>query len=142
MNPNHLALYSKEIEITVRLSDVDLAGHVHNSKYLDYFESGRMAFLGEFIPEEHDWTVHGLILARNELDYLTPLRLNDQVNIEVSCSSIGNKSFTLEYVLRIIRGSERIPCCKGKSVMVCFDYQKKQTIGIPEEWRQELEKRQ
>ncbi len=127
--------------MTVRFSDIDLAGHVHNAQYLNYFEAGRMAFLGEFVPTEHEWFKESLILARNEVNYLQPIRLADEVVIDVSCQNIGQKSFTLAYDMFIVNGEQETPCCTGTSTMVCYNYQEKRSIKIPEHWRNELEKR-
>ena len=135
-------MFVKKTQIPIRLSDVDLAGHVHNSKYLDYFEAGRMAYMADFVPADHDWKALGLILARNVLDYLAPVRLNDDASINVWCSAVGRKSFTLEYEMHVTRDSTEVPVCREKSVMVCFDYHAQQTIAIPDGWRQELENRQ
>ena len=40
-----------------------------------------MELLKRFIPADHDWRTEGLILARNEVDYRTPVRLTDRMQI-------------------------------------------------------------
>ena len=46
--------------ITVRFSDIDMAGNVHNSKYLSYFEQARIDFLTEISGLNWDWRKQGL----------------------------------------------------------------------------------
>ena len=71
-------------KIDIRFSDIDVAGHVHNSKYLCYFELGRIDFLSKLSGENWNWRKKGLILGRNEVDYLVPIYLKDKKEIEVN----------------------------------------------------------
>jgi acyl-CoA thioester hydrolase len=125
--------------IQIRFSDVDLAQHVHNAVYLQWFELGRMGFLETIIPKDHDWKAQGLILARNEVDYRMPVRLRDTLVAEVWCSAVGSKSFDLSYSIRRTNGERPGICAEGRSVMVCFDYLEQKTIAVPEAWRKQLE---
>jgi acyl-CoA thioester hydrolase len=106
--------------------------------YQHWFELARMEFLKRFIPKDHDWKAQGLILARNEVDYRLPVRLNDTIEAEAWCSALGNKSFDLSY--RIHRKGGKAPgiCAEGRSVMVCFDYTNEHTIAVPAAWREVL----
>jgi acyl-CoA thioester hydrolase len=126
------------VPIQIRFADVDLAQHVHNAVYLQWFELARMAFLKGIIPAGHDWKVQGLILARNEVDYRMPVRLHDRVEAEAWCSAVGGKSFDLQYRIHRIGGDHEGVCAEGRSVMVCFDYVQQRTIALPEAWRQGL----
>ena len=122
--------------IQLRFSDADLARHVHNADYLQYFELGRMDLLRRFMEKDHDWVTMGLILARNEVDYRMPIHLADEVHIQTWCGKIGSKSFDLHYeVLNLKSGKKH---AEGRSVMVCFDYSKQASIALPEQWRTAL----
>ena len=124
--------------IQLRFNDVDMARHVHNAVYLSYFEQGRMDLLRSFIPKEHDWSRQGMILARNEVDYLIPLHLSDTVEVETWCSKLGTKSFDLSYALFAKRDGPRRIHAQGRSIMVCFDHEKQASIPIPDAWRKAL----
>ncbi|MFT3885380.1 MAG: thioesterase family protein [Flavobacteriales bacterium] len=124
--------------IQVRFNDIDMAGHAHNAVYLSWFELGRMDLLRTFIPPEHDWQHQGLILARNEADYRRPVHLGDHVEVVTWCSAIGGRSFDLRYALHVTKGAERVLCCEGRSVMVCFDYTQGASIPVPNAWRSAL----
>ena len=85
--------------ITVRFSDIDMAGHVHNSNYLSYFEQARIDFLTAITGPNWNWKKKGLLIGRIEVDYILPLYLRDKVFIKTCCDHVGNKSFTLSYEL-------------------------------------------
>lgn len=120
-------------DIQIRFADIDVMGHVHNSVYLHYFERARMEFLYEMTGPDWDWKKYGLLLGRNEVDYLVPTRLTDIIRVETICSRSGTKSFDLEY--EVIRSTDQKVLAKGKSVMVCFDYLENKTIEIPTPWK-------
>lgn len=124
--------------IQVRFNDIDMAGHAHNGVYLSWFEQARMDLLRTFIERKHDWKTHGLILARNEVDYRAPVHLSDQVEVDCWCDRIGSKSFDLRYALYVIKDGARHLRTEGRSVMVCFNYQQSTTIPVPTAWRDAL----
>jgi acyl-CoA thioester hydrolase len=127
------------LPVQVRFADVDMAGHVHNSVYLHWFELARMRFLEQVVPADNDWGEQGLILARNEVDHRMPVRLHDQVEAEAWCSAIGRSSFDLSYRIRRTGGGPAGICAEGRSVLVCFDYTLQKSKPIPLPWLSRLE---
>lgn len=125
--------------IQIRFADIDLAGHVHNAVYLHWFELGRMQFQERFIAKDHDWRVEGLILARTEVDYRSPVRLGDAIELRTWCSAVGNKSFVLNYFVERISNGQRTVVAEGMTVLVCFSYEQDRTIPVPGTWRNALD---
>ena len=125
--------------VEIRFNDIDLAGHVHNSVYLAYFEQARMGYFNELIGADWDWRKQGLILARNEVDYLAPVYLKDRIMVSVHCDHIGTKSFALSYTLfsNDSKGDQIIHT-KGRSILVCMDYEIEETVNIFPEWKDVL----
>lgn len=123
-------------KIQLRFSDFDMGGHVHNAAYLNYFESARINFFIETIGADWDWKKHGLIIKKNVIEYHIPTFIEDEMKVEVTCTSVGTKSFTLAYAVKDAKNNLK---ANGESVVVCFDYTLQQTIEIPEIMRQGLE---
>lgn len=122
----------------VRFNDVDLVGHVHNAQFIVFFEEARIQWFKTVIGN-WDWSNIGLVVARNEIDYLAPIFLQDDVHTACKLESIGNKSFVLTYRMFKVEDGKEIDCAKGKSVTVCINYKTQQTHPIPEEWREKFE---
>ena len=120
-----------ETTVEIRFADIDAMGHVNNAVYFSYFEQARMAYFKERVARIWDWNEDGVIVARNEIDYIYPVFLNDRMNIRLWVEHIGSKSFTVCY--RVVVG-ERL-CATGKSVLVCFNHKNKATQVLPEAWR-------
>lgn len=125
-------------QIQTRFSDIDAMGHVNNAMYLHYFESARMDFFRQELGIDWDWQEAGILLARNELDYLQPVFLDEHIKVELFCTHIGTKSFTLDY--HVSENKSEDVKTKGRSTLVCFNNLEKESIDIPEKLREILEK--
>ncbi|MFN5148769.1 MAG: acyl-CoA thioesterase [Flavobacteriia bacterium] len=123
-------------KIQVRFTDLDVLGHVNNNVYLSYFEMTRVHYFKELLGENWDWRKFGIVLVKNEVEYVRSVLLNDQPEITMYTEHIGTKSFTLGYEL-MVNGQLY---SNGRSVQVCFDATVQETIPLPETMRQALEK--
>lgn len=122
-------------KIEVRFADLDVMGHVNNAIFLNYFEQGRMSFFSQRIGDSWDWNKYGIIVARNEIDYLTPVLLHDEVYVTAEYGTFGNKSFQMSMLVYKLEKGQKVDCARGLVTVVCFDYQQKKTIPVPEAWR-------
>ena len=124
-------------EINVRFADIDVMGHVNNAIFLSYFEEGRMAFFEAAIGIDWNWKTDGIVLARNEVDYKVPVLLKDKPIIDTWIVEIGKKSMVFAYSIHNDAGKE---FATGRSVLVCFDYEKGVTKEVPDKWKVLLHK--
>lgn len=133
-----LKKYQHVTPIQIRFVDIDLAGHVNNATILSYFETARVVFLDELFGKENDWASRGLILAHTEIDYLQPVYLDDQIKAYSRVTKTGTKSFDMENVLVKMKDGKEVFCAVATFVIVCMDYNTKQTIEIPSNWKEKL----
>ncbi|MEY4486728.1 MAG: acyl-CoA thioesterase [Flavobacteriia bacterium] len=124
----------KPAAIQVRLTDIDILGHVNNSMYLNYFEMTRVHYFNQLVGPDWDWMENGVVLVQNEVQYHLPVFLADAPQIQMFCTKIGNKSFTLGYEL-YVNGQLRTT---GSSTLVGFNSNKQQSIEIPARMREAL----
>jgi len=121
--------------IQIRFKDVDKMGHVNNANHATYFELARMKYFDDVVDTKIDWTKQGVILARVEIDYKIPILLEDKITVLSKCSRLGTKSFDITHSIIKTQNGKEIETATGKSVVVCFDYEKNETINIPDEWK-------
>jgi acyl-CoA thioester hydrolase len=114
---------------TVRFRDLDSLAHMNNAVYATFLEQARIAFLSQ-----HDAHVENMILARLEIDFRSPAELGETIEIVVTPTRVGTKSFDLEYVMR---AGERV-VAEAKTVLVAYDYDRAQSVEIPEAWKERL----
>jgi acyl-CoA thioester hydrolase len=123
------------LPVQIRFCDVDSLGHVNNAFYLSYFELARMEYF-RLSGLKINWNKTGFILARVEIDYIKPVLLHDLVEVSCRAGTIGNKSFELWYeVISVNQAGIPELHCKGRTVQVCFDYERKHSIPVPEDWK-------
>ena len=116
----------KPAKIQVRFRDCDMMGHVNNAVYLSYFEQARMHYFEELIGADWDYKKDGILLVKNEVEYLKPILLHDIPEIFVHLIEIGEKSFTLGYKVQV---GEEVRS-KGISKLVCFDFQSQKSVEV------------
>ncbi len=117
----------------VRFRDLDAMGHVNNAVYLTYMESARTALLRDrgLVRSLDDLT---FLVARIEIDFRSPVRSEETVDVGVRPAGFGSKSFELEYRLE----ADRRLVAEGRSVCVTYDYETRETVSVPATWRERL----
>ena len=117
----------------VRFRDLDGMGHVNNAVFMTYMESARLAYFRSLGLGQNP--LEGMILARAEVDFRSPIALGEQVEVGVRTGRIGTKSFDLE---QEVRADGRL-AAEGKFVLVAYDYTTNQSREIPGSTRERLE---
>ena len=120
---------------TVRFRDLDPMGHVNNAVFLTYIESARIAF-ARHLGLVRSLRDLGMIVARVEMDFRSPIELGEEVDIGVRIPRLGTKSFGMDHALYV---GERL-AGEAKTVLVTYDYDRGEAIPIPERWRAALER--
>ena len=120
--------------IQVRFSDLDIMGHVNNSVYLSYFEYARVHYFGQLLGTDWNWKTDGVLLVRNEVEYIHPVLLGQVPRVSVYTEQVGTKSFTLSYEIHV---NETLTT-RGLSVLVCYNSKENQTIPIPQKMKEAL----
>lgn len=123
-------------KIQIRYKDVDKMGHVNNANHITYFETARIEYYKSIFKTPIDWEKTGMILAHTEIDYFEPVFLEDEVNCYTKITNVGNKSFEISNILA--KNNDSVICAEGKSIIVCMNYLIKQTIEIPESWKEDI----
>jgi len=120
------------IDIQMRFRDIDEMGHVNNAVYLSYVELARTQFYmhqaDKGALDEIDF-----ILAHVEIDFESQATWGDQIQVAVWPSKIGNSSFTLSYEVKEKRSGRIL--ARAKSVLVSYDYERRKSKPIPDEFR-------
>ena len=127
-------LFSTNIE--VRFRDLDALGHVNNAVYFTYFEEGRKHFSKKVFGVS-DISDFKFIMAHIQCDFIRPIQFNDHVILQMWVKNIGTKSFSFEYRL-VDLSDEAMVYATGKSIQVCYDYEKNSSIEVPAKMRESL----
>ncbi|MGB5953542.1 MAG: thioesterase family protein [Ornithinimicrobium sp.] len=89
------------VDIHIRWSDMDAYGHVNNVEFLRLLEDARVYAFRDWFGQERSLLNEGILVARQEIDYLAPLTFNYQpARIQVWCSRISGASFDIGYAVQ------------------------------------------
>lgn len=123
-----------EMDITVRFSETDGAGHVGNTVMVVWFEEARSPLFKMFMPtiKVEGWP---LILASYQVDFRAQLFYGNPVTVKTWVKRIGNSSFETYQ-----EAWQNDKCCaSGSTTMVNFDYASEKASPIPPDVRAQLE---
>ncbi len=123
--------------VQIRFNDIDLMGHVYNAKYQEFFDLARISYFNKTLNESIDWEKTALVIASIKIDYAKPVYLGDQIEVVSKVVSVGEKS--LEMVQHVLQNGIAEPVATGRTIMVCFDLQRKESKIIPAEWKERLQ---
>ena len=126
------------LPVQIRFNDIDLAGHVYNAKYQEFFDLARVKYFEDILGDLMNWTDNSLIIASVKVDYLQSIFLKDKIEIVSHVTSLGEKSF--EMTQWVLKNELSEPAAVGKTIMVCFDMTTRTSKIIPQEWREKFMK--
>ncbi|MDJ0839660.1 MAG: thioesterase family protein [Acidobacteriota bacterium] len=121
-----------EAPISIRWGDMDAMGHVNNTRFIGYFEEGRIKFfqaLAIGVDITADLT-EGPILAAIECQFRQQLEWPAEILVGTRVIEIGNRSFKVEHRIRT-KDSEEI-AATGVGAIVWFDYAAQKPKPLPE----------
>ena len=119
--------------IHTRWRDMDAMGHVNNATYLTYLEIARIDNYSRLgfadVP---------FIVASIKIDYLKELKHPALLSVGQRVERVGNKSFDI--LSGVFRDDEDEPTATARVTIVCFDYESRKAILIPDVLRHQLTK--
>ncbi|NJK96551.1 MAG: acyl-CoA thioesterase [Bacteroidales bacterium] len=131
----HKPVFRNILPVQVRFSDVDMMGHVSNTIYQNYFDSGKVHYFDLVIPDM-DYINIGVVGASVKIDYLKPIYMKTKILVETRVAIIGHKSLTMEHCLVEEATGETLATCTA--VLVCYNLLEKKSIPIPEHWKSNI----
>jgi acyl-CoA thioester hydrolase len=130
-----LPSYPCSLPIQVRFSDVDMMGHVSNTVYQTYFDSGKTHYFSRVLPDL-DFVNLGVVGASVRIDYLRPAFRNTRLLVRTRIALLGCKSLTMEHLLVDEDTGETVSTCTA--VMVCYAVRQMASVPIPDHWRRAI----
>ena len=129
--------YRHRCELQIRFNDVDAFGHVNNSVYFQFYDTGKSAYFYE-VNGSLAADGLGVVIANVNCTFITPIEFGEPIAVETQVSSVGEKSFTMKQ--RIINTSTGEVKSYATSIMVAFDIRKKASVEITPLWLDNLSK--
>ena len=115
------------MEIRVYYEDTDCGGVVYYANYLKYFERARTEFIREKGGCLTDYMEDGItfIVVRAEVDYKSPAKYDDILDITTEVSRVRGATFDLTYT--VLRRADGKLIASGTTKMGCVNKEGKPT---------------
>lgn len=130
--------FSYRCELPVRVSDLNYGGHVGNDAILTLMQEARVMYYRHigFASEIQLQGTVGQIIADAAVVYKSEAFLGDTLVIEIATGDFTRVGFDLYY--RITNRDTGREVALGKTGVVCFDYNLRKVVSIPEAVRAAL----
>lgn len=125
-------------EIPVRITDINYGGHVGNDALLSIVHEARMQFFRSLSYTEMNFGGAGMIMADVAIEFKSELFYGDIIIVSVTAGDVSKVSFDLIYKMERQISDIRKTVALAKTGMICYDYEKKKIVAIPEEARQKI----
>ena len=123
-------------DLTVRFSETDAQGVVHNAVYLVWFEIARVDYLARFRGGYKGLRAEGVeaLTIESHVRYLSAARFDDRLAVRARCGDLRGARFRYEYV--ITRGDEIL--AEGWTGHACVDVTTFRPTRIPDDLREAI----
>jgi YbgC/YbaW family acyl-CoA thioester hydrolase len=125
--------------IPVRIADINYGNHVGNDAFVSIIHEARMQWLSQYGYTELKIEGIGLIMSDLVLEFKQESFYGDTVQIELAVAEISRVGFDLYYRLTTKRNDENMLLANAKTGMICYDYDLKKVVAIPQNLKQVLE---
>ena len=133
--PHHFG-FSTTIQI--RITDLNYGGHVGNDSFLSLIHEARQQFLLSLGYSEFSIENTSLIMADAAIEFKKELNHMDVIKIDVTAGNFDKYGFDLFYKIEIISEENFILAAKVKTGMLCYDYQNRKLVPVPEKVKRVL----
>lgn len=120
------------VEVPVRYGDLDPMDHVNNAVYASYLEQARIDYFDRVLDDDRE--ERELVLASLSIDFRRPVTLDDEVEVAVRVTDLGESSFGMAYE---VRASDEV-AATAETTQVAFDAAAGESRPLPASWRENI----
>lgn len=140
IKPNKMAEESNNefhnvVPLQIRFNDVDKFGHVNNTIYFQFYDSGKTDYVST-VCKGFDWDRYAIFVVKIEVEFFAQIKGPDRIAVRTRTAKLGNKSFHLEQEIFDTDTQEVKSRCL--SILVLYDLEQKLSMPFPDEWRKAI----
>lgn len=132
-----LSLFHHTTPIQIRFNDIDILGHVNNTIYFSFYDTGKAHYFNAVREGRMEWRKVETVIANVDCAYIKPIFFGDNIEVRTRCIAIGEKSFRLQQILIDDKEDIRSVC---ETVMVSFNPENHVATSLPLYWKESFEK--
>lgn len=140
MNPHDIPSvesFNHRHPIQLRFNDVDILGHVNNTVYFSFYDTGKAHYFNSVRRGKMEWKKVETVIANVNCAYISSIHFGEEIDVLTRCEEIGEKSFKLLQMLVNRANGEVKSVCE--TVMVSIETETQKSIPLPDDWREDLQ---
>ena len=122
--------FKHRVDLQLRFNDIDILGHLNNTVYFSFYDTGKAYYLEAVQGGEIDWQRVETVMANVDCAFIEPVYFGMEVEIVTRCESLGERSMTIFQML-VDKQSQRVKSV-CRSGMVSIDPDTKHSVPMPE----------
>jgi acyl-CoA thioester hydrolase len=131
--PGHVSF---ETAIPVRITDLNYGAHLGNDALLSILHEARLQLLQHFGYTELDLGGASLIMADVAIEYKGEGFYGDVLTLKLAFDDVHKYGFDITYHVLNQNGKE---VARAKTGMLCFNYQERKLMALPDEVKARIE---
>jgi acyl-CoA thioester hydrolase len=131
--PAHVSF---EATIPVRITDLNYGAHLGNDALLSILHEARLQLLSHFGYTELDLGGASLIMADVAIEYKGEGFYGDVLTLKLAFDDVHKYGFDITYHVLNQDGKE---VARAKTGMLCFNYQERKLMALPDEVKARIE---
>ena len=128
--------YHFATEISVRIGDINFAGHLAHDALLTLLHEARARLFHEHGYTELDVEGHGIIMADAGLIYRSEVHWGESLRCDIAVRDFTGKGCDIVY--RITEAASGREVARAKTGIVFFDYNAGEPVAVPAGWRKKF----
>ncbi len=118
--------------VKVRFRDLDAMGHVSNNVFMVYLEEARVGIIDYLSRHGKKKVAFSSVVASHNIEYVAPIFLGEELEVEVFISNITEKSYRFNY--RILNKKSKEIKAIAYTQMIGYDYEKQTVKPLPKDF--------
>lgn len=129
--------YHFATEISVRIGDINFAGHLAHDALLTLLHEARARLFHEEGYDELNVEGFGIIMADVAIVYRSEVRWGESLRCDLAVTDFTGKGCDIVY--RITEAASGREVARAKTGIVFFDYEGGEAVEVPAGWRKRFE---
>ncbi len=117
--------------IAIRITDINYGNHAGNQVFLELLHEARVRYLQQFGYGELNLEGIGVIMADAAIEFKAEILYGDEVEVAIAATNINRVGFDLLYLVTALRQEAAVLAGKAKTAMICYDYNLKKVVALP-----------
>lgn len=131
-----LSEFEHSVDLQIRFNDIDILGHLNNTVYFSFYDTGKAYFFQHIMKGKMDWRKVETVIANVDCAYISSIYFGEEISVYTRCAGVYDKSFLLQQVI-VEKNTGEIKSA-AETVMVSFDPVAKRSMPVPDHWRRAL----